>query len=440
MAHRLQNPGAMNHRALLTSAWLVGSLLACSGSDPAIPGGDPQPTQGQGGTSSAGGKSGSSSSGNSGNSNTKGSSGMAGSSSQAGASGIGSSAGTGGNSGTNGTNGTSGSGGDGGSSGTSGSGSTGGTSGTSGSGGTSGSSGTSGSGGTNGVCVDWVYMGDNPSACEGHLGSSCGWTQNNEGQGYHCQTVSWGTGCEPGGGGCGGMGSGGSTGAQGGSGGTSGTSGGTGGTGGTSGGTGLAQILSQETFNAMFPNNHLPIYSYQGLLDAAAAYPGFADSGSIDARKREIAAFLANVARESGELQYVDEINKADYCDPSPNCPCEPGQQYFGRGAIQLSWNYNYCAAGSALGYDLRANPGQVSSNPKLVWLTGMWYWMTATGAGSQTCHNGIANSGFGSTIQTINGGLECNGKNPGAVQVRVDHYLNFCSILGVSPGGNLTC
>jgi len=36
----------------------------------------------------------------------------------------------------------------------------------------------------------------------GTLASRCGWTATNEGQGYHCATTSWGTGCEPGGATC----------------------------------------------------------------------------------------------------------------------------------------------------------------------------------------------------------------------------------------------
>jgi Glycosyl hydrolases family 18 len=74
------------------------------------------------------------------------------------------------------------------------------TGGSGGSGGaTSSSSSSSSSGG--GACDPsaWVYMGNDPNACAGHLGESCGWTTANEGQGYHCQTVSWGIGCEPGG-------------------------------------------------------------------------------------------------------------------------------------------------------------------------------------------------------------------------------------------------
>jgi hypothetical protein len=79
-------------------------------------------------------------------------------------------------------------------------------------------------------------MGSDANACSGHLGESCGWTSANEGQGYHCQTVSWGTGCEPGGTTCPGGTGGGTSGGGTSGGGTSG--GGTGGTtgGGTSGG------------------------------------------------------------------------------------------------------------------------------------------------------------------------------------------------------------
>jgi hypothetical protein len=45
----------------------------------------------------------------------------------------------------------------------------------------------------------WVRMANDPNACAGHLGESCGWTDTNLGQGYHCQQLSWGVGCAPGG-------------------------------------------------------------------------------------------------------------------------------------------------------------------------------------------------------------------------------------------------
>jgi chitinase len=63
---------------------------------------------------------------------------------------------------------------------------------------------TGGGGSTGGSCnaSAWVSMASNASACDGHLGESCGWTATNLGQGYHCQATSWGTGCEPGGATC----------------------------------------------------------------------------------------------------------------------------------------------------------------------------------------------------------------------------------------------
>ena len=48
--------------------------------------------------------------------------------------------------------------------------------------------------------------------------------------------------------------------------------------------------------------------------------------------------------------------------------------------------------------------------------------------------------AGFGETIRSINGSIECNGGNPAQVQSRVDTYLRFTSALGVDPGGNLYC
>jgi len=189
----------------------------------------------------------------------------------------------------------------------------------------------------------------------------------------------------------------------------------------------------------MFPS-HSATYSYAGLVSAAATYSAFGGTGDTNAKKREVAAFLANVAHETGSLQYVEEIVKGDYCQPSPGCPCAPGKQYFGRGSLQLSWNYNYCAAGSALGVNLQANPELIDTTPRLAWLTGMWFWMTSTGAGSQTPHDAINSSGFGNTVRAINGSIECNGGAPGSVQARVNFYLQFCAKLGVDPGGNTGC
>ena len=81
-------------------------------------------------------------------------------------------------------------------------------------------------------------------------------------------------------------------------------------------GTGLAAILSEATFNSMFPSRN-GFYSYSALVAAANTFPAFATTGDTDTRKREVAAFLANVAHETGGLVYTEEINKSVMCDTS---------------------------------------------------------------------------------------------------------------------------
>ncbi|MFJ5263171.1 glycoside hydrolase family 19 protein [Streptomyces sp. NPDC088387] len=203
-------------------------------------------------------------------------------------------------------------------------------------------------------------------------------------------------------------------------------------------------VVSEAQFNQMFPGRN-SFYSYSGLVSAMSAYPAFAKTGSDTVKKQEAAAFLANVSHETGGLVHVVEQNTANYphyCDWGQSYGCPAGQAaYYGRGPIQLSWNFNYRAAGIALGIDLLNNPWLVQNDSAVAWKTGLWYWNTQNGPGSMTGHNAMVNqAGFGHTIRSINGSLECDGRNPAQVQSRVNNYNRFTQILGVSPGGNLYC
>ncbi|MEW1692526.1 glycoside hydrolase family 19 protein [Streptomyces sp. NPDC091265] len=203
-------------------------------------------------------------------------------------------------------------------------------------------------------------------------------------------------------------------------------------------------IVSEAQFNQMFPGRN-SFYTYSGLTAALDAYPGFANTGSDTVKRQEAAAFLANVSHETGGLVYVVEQNTANYphyCDSSQPYGCPAGQSaYYGRGPIQLSWNFNYKAAGDALGIDLLGNPYLVEQDAAVAWKTGLWYWNTQSGPGTMTPHNAMVNSaGFGETIRSINGSIECNGGNPAQVQSRIDKYQAFVSILGTTPGSNLSC
>jgi predicted chitinase/chitodextrinase len=203
-------------------------------------------------------------------------------------------------------------------------------------------------------------------------------------------------------------------------------------------------VVSESQFNQMFPGRN-PFYTYAGLTAALSSYPGFANTGSDTIKRQEAAAFLANAYHETGGLVHIVEQNQNNYphyCDPGQPYGCPAGQAaYYGRGPIQLSWNFNYKAAGDALGLPLLTNPWLVQQDPAIAWRTALWYWNTQRGPGTMTPHDAMINSrGFGETIRSINGSIECNGGNPAQVQSRVTRYQQFTSVLGVSPGGNLYC
>ncbi len=240
---------------------------------------------------------------------------------------------------------------------------------------------------------------------------------------------------------------------------------------GNGGGNRFSDIVSRQTYEAIFPNRN-SLYAYDSLVTAIQRYPNFCNEGSNTQRQREAAAFLANIAHETTGgwptapggpyawgLYYIEEVGCENggctqYCDGSNiTYPCVPGRTYHGRGPMQLSWNYNYGAAGQALGIDLLANPDQVKSNGAIAFSTALWFWMTpqppkpschAVISGGWTASPDDANKGrtpgFGMTINIINGGLECSIPTNNKVIDRVGFYRRFCEMLGVSMGENLYC
>ncbi|MEU2128925.1 glycoside hydrolase family 19 protein [Streptomyces sp. NPDC018352] len=203
-------------------------------------------------------------------------------------------------------------------------------------------------------------------------------------------------------------------------------------------------VVSEAQFDEIFPDRN-PFYTYQGLIDALHAYPRFANTGTPATRAREAAAFLTHADFESVGLQYVKEINEDNYwrkCDYSQPYGCPAGQKaYYGRGPIMFSWNFNYKAAGDALGLDLLGNPWLVEQDPSIAWQTALWYWNTQNGPGTMTSHEAmVGGAGFGETIRSLNGALECDGGNPASVAARVAKYERITSVLGAAPGSGLTC
>ncbi|KAK1683980.1 hypothetical protein QYE76_044828 [Lolium multiflorum] len=175
-------------------------------------------------------------------------------------------------------------------------------------------------------------------------------------------------------------------------------------------------------------------YTRQSFLDGARANPNFGKGRSNDDSKREIAAFFAHVTHETGHFCYIEEISGAskDYCDEkNTEWPCSAGKGYYGRGPLQLSWNYNYGPAGKSLGFDGLRNPEKVAQDPAVAFKAALWFWMN-------NVHQ-VMPRGFGATTRAINGG-ECGGGNSAAVNARAGYYRDYCKKFGVDPGNSLTC
>ncbi|KAL8090087.1 hypothetical protein AgCh_039528 [Apium graveolens] len=176
-------------------------------------------------------------------------------------------------------------------------------------------------------------------------------------------------------------------------------------------------------------------------------FNGFATTGNTDQRKQEVAAFLAQTSHETTERN-----NPGTFCS-SPDWPCASGKQYYGRGPIQITHNYNYGQAGKAIGADLINNPDLVATDATISFKTAIWFWMTPQsskpsshnviiGRWSPSAADNAANRvpGYGVITNIINGGLECNRGTDSRVQDRIGFYKKYCDILGVGYGHNLDC
>jgi chitinase len=239
----------------------------------------------------------------------------------------------------------------------------------------------------------------------------------------------------------------------------------------------LAEIVPEAVFDELFLHRGTDpcrgaFYTYDAFLAAAATFPDFASVGDDATRRREVAAFFAQTAHETtggwdaapdGRYAWglcwiteggtVDPSVLADYCSPSETWPCAPGEKYFGRGPMQLSYNYNYGQCGDALGVDLLADPDQVATDPVLAFRAALWFWMTPQ-APKPSCHDVMTGAhvpspedeaagrepGFGLVTDIINGGLECGHGDDDRVQDRIGFYDRFVSLLGTDRGEDVDC
>lgn len=246
----------------------------------------------------------------------------------------------------------------------------------------------------------------------------------------------------------------------------------------------LELYLNEKKWNELFPNrvgcgklnskkSKFDFYSFKSFQIAVKYFPEFL-KGDVQTQKRELAAFLANIAQETSGgwkdaeggyfkwgLYFIEEQHNGqniNYIDSTKkNYPAIIGKSYFGRGPKQLSWNYNYGQFSEAwfgTKDSLLAQPELISKDPVLSFASALWFWMTPQYP-KPSCHDIIVGNwkpnendilkgrlpGFGATVNVINGGVECGkGIDLEKTSYRYAYYQYFCNYLKVSPGDNIQC
>ena len=170
-------------------------------------------------------------------------------------------------------------------------------------------------------------------------------------------------------------------------------------------------MLSEQTLRRMMP-------AAGARLDAHLPYivPAMI-KGRINTPDR-IAAFLAQLAHESGEFRYMEELadgsayeGRADLGNVLPG----DGPRFKGHGPIQITGRANHRACGGYLGLDLEANP-LLLTRPEYGTASAVWFWTQGNG---RIDLNLLADRGwFKAITKVINGGL-----NWGTSAEMLNHY-----------------
>jgi hypothetical protein len=251
--------------------------------------------------------------------------------------------------------------------------------------------------------------------------------------------------------------------------------------------TNLTKYLTEKKWNELFPNRFdissyndplhkkkkKDFFSFKAFLAAADSFPQFLSDADTLIQKRELCAFLANMAYETGGgwddapggyyqwgLYFTDEKGCEKGCphysdSTKINYLPVAGQSYHGRGPLQISWNYNYGQFGEMYFHDkekLLKDPGLVTRNPMISFASAIWFWVTPQFP-KPSCHDIITNHwipsqkdiasgrvpGFGAVVNVINGGIEC-GNGIRDSKYRYGYYRFFCLYFQVDPGPNANC
>jgi len=170
--------------------------------------------------------------------------------------------------------------------------------------------------------------------------------------------------------------------------------------------TPVPMTLTYDHLRAIMPHAPPDLFRFVTPLNIAM------DEFGIDTNVRR-AAFLAQLAHESGSFRYMEEIasgaayeGRRDLGNHEPeaiaaakDAGTTPGRFYKGHGPIQITGYYNHRDCGKALGLDLIHAPTQITL-PVAGCRSAAWFWKSRN-------LNQFADAGqFEALTRRINGGI----------------------------------
>ncbi|WP_295003135.1 glycosyl hydrolase family 18 protein [Sulfurimonas sp.] len=249
----------------------------------------------------------------------------------------------------------------------------------------------------------------------------------------------------------------------------------------------VESIISEADWNYVFAKRSVE-YTYENFLKAVGKFPSFCGDYSDGRNEQQIcstslATMFAHFTQETGGhtshwdveewrqgLVHVREMGWNEEMRGGYNSECNDAiwqgqtwpcgefddgehKSYFGRGAKQLSYNYNYGPFSEAMTGSVRT----LLDNPELV--ADTWYNLASAvfffvypqppkpsmlhvidgtwQANEQDIAAGLT-KGFGVTTQIINGGVECGGSTEIQQSLnRIEYYKNFANFIGVTIPSN---
>ncbi|AMO55693.1 chitinase [Endozoicomonas montiporae] len=253
----------------------------------------------------------------------------------------------------------------------------------------------------------------------------------------------------------------------------------------------VEKFITAKVWEDIFPMRN-PQYTYQNFLMAIGKYPAFCrtytdkhESVSDTVCKRALVTMFAHFTQETGGhipnqgkyeewqqgLYYLRELgwtesmaNGYGICSPDTwqgkAYPCgkfpdgKNYKSYFGRGAKQLSYNYNYGSFSQSIFGDVHnlLNAPEEVADTWLNLASAIFFYVFPQPPkpnmlsvvdrewipSEEDDINGLT-QGFGTTTMIINGGVECGGSEE--VQQsknRIEYYKKFAKLFGVDISGEV--